>query len=239
MRKTYIALPKTLRLLPNVYKIFKNAGYVSASLEKSIAEKNQKQLEYESDCGQVAYLLVNNMDIPQYVDRNWAEIGFTAFDCYREYELYSTKGGLAMRGDNFITDLLPDFKLCPKARFCVAGLPKNKEAFEQAKNSDERVLTVGTFYPAITENYFKRAGILADIIKIAGSSELLPAHCDVDVIFDIVETGAALIENGLEIYEEAMPIQTKILVSKAAYKYDPKIAALIEVFKASINHGED
>jgi len=233
MRKTYIALPKTMRLLPSFYEIFKNAGYVSATLEKSIAEKKQKQLEYESDCGQVAYLLVNNMDIPQYVDRNWAELGFTAFDCYREYELYSTKGGHAMRGDNFITNLLPDMGLCPKARFCVAGLPKNKETFERCKNSDE-ILTVGTFYPAITENYFRRLGILADIIKISGSSELLPAHCDVDAIFDIVETGSALVENGLIIYQEAMPIKTKILVSKAAFKYDENIPKMIEVLRNAV-----
>ena len=234
MRKIYIALPKTFRILPRAYEIFKKAGLVSATLEKSIAEKNQKQLEYESDCGQVAYLLVNNMDIPQYVDRNWAELGFTAFDCYREYELYSTKGGHAMRGDNFITDLLPDYGLFGLSRFCVAGLPENKDVFEKCKNSDDRVLTVGTFYPAITENYFKRLGILADIIKISGSSELLPAHCDVDVIFDIVETGSALKENGLIIYEEAMPIVTKILVSKAALKYDENIEKMIMRLKNAI-----
>jgi len=234
MRKIYIALPKTLRLLPRFYGVFKEAGYISATLEKSIAEKNQKQLEYESDCGQVAYLLVSNMDIPQYVDRNWAELGFTAFDCYREYELSSTKGGHAMRGDNFITNLLPDLGFCKQARFCVAGLPENKEVFERSKNCDDKVLTVGTFYPAITENYFSRRGILADIIKIGGSSELLPAHCGVDVIFDIVETGSALVENGLIIYEEAMPIKTKILVSKAALKYDENISKMIEVLRGAI-----
>ncbi|MCL2198556.1 MAG: ATP phosphoribosyltransferase [Defluviitaleaceae bacterium] len=231
MRKTFIALPKTMRLLPRFYEVFKKAGYVSAALEASIANKTQKQLEYASDCGQVAYLLVNNMDIPQYVDRNWAEIGFTAFDCYREYELSSTKGGHAMRGDNFITNILPDYGLCGRARFCVAGLPEKREVFEECKNSDDKVITVGTFYPAITENYFRRLGILADIVTIAGSSELLPAHCDVDVIFDIVETGSALVENGLIIYEEAMAIKTKILVSKAALKYDPNIAEMIEVLR--------
>jgi len=234
MRKTFIALPKTLRLLPRFYEVFKNAGYASTTLEQSIAQKTQKQLEYESDCGQVAYLLVNNMDIPQYVDRNWAEIGFTAFDCYREYELSSTKGGHAMRGDNFITNLLPDLGFCKQARFCVAGLPENKEIFEKCKNSDEKVLTVGTFYPAITENYFKKLGILADIITIAGSSELMPTHCGVDVIFDIVETGSALVENGLIIYEEAMPIKTKILVSKAALKYDTNIGKMIEELRNAI-----
>ncbi|MDR0272036.1 MAG: ATP phosphoribosyltransferase [Clostridiales bacterium] len=234
MRKTYIALPKTMRLLPRFYEVFKKAGYVSAKLETSIAQKTQKQLEYESDCGQAAFLLVNNMDIPQYVDRNWAEIGFTAFDCYREYELYSTKGGHAMRGDNFITNLLPDLGFCKNARFCVAGLPEKKEFYEKCKTSDEKVLTVASFYPAITSNFFARKGILADTIKIMGSSELMPIHGGVDVIFDIVETGSALVENGLIIYEEAMPIKTKILVSKAALKYDEKISVMIEALRNAI-----
>jgi ATP phosphoribosyltransferase len=121
--------------------------------------------------------------------------------------------------------------LFSKSRFCVAGLPEKKEMYERSKNCDDRVLTVGTFYPAITENYFRRQGILADIIKIMGSSELLPAHCDVDCIFDIVETGNALRENGLILYEEAMKIKTKILVSKAAMKYDEKISQMIEVLR--------
>jgi len=43
-----------------------------------------------------------------------------------------------------------------------------------------------------------------------------------------VETGSALKENGLIIYEEAMKIKTKILVSKAALKYDEKIEKMIE-----------
>ncbi|MCL1842657.1 MAG: ATP phosphoribosyltransferase [Defluviitaleaceae bacterium] len=227
MRKIFIALPKTLRILPRAYEIFQKAGYVCSMLEKSIAEKTHKQLEYESDCGQAAFLLVNNMDIPQYVDRNWAEIGFTAFDCYREYELSSTKGGHSMRGDNFITDLLPDYGLFEKSRFCVAGLPENLKMYEKCKVDHEKVLSVATFYPAITESFFSRKGILVDIIKIMGSSELMPAHSGVDCILDIVESGSALKENGLIIYEEAMPIKTKILVSKAALKYDENINTMI------------
>jgi ATP phosphoribosyltransferase len=171
------------------------------------------------------------MDIPQYVDRNWAEIGFTASDCYREYELYSTRGGHAMRGDNFITNLLPDYGLFPLSRFCVAGLPGGQEMYEKSKNNDDRVFTVATFYPAICEHYFRKQHILADIIKIAGSSELMPTHAGVDAIFDIVESGSALKENGLIIYEEAMKIKTKVLFSKAALKYDSKIEEILGKLK--------
>ncbi|MCL2362876.1 MAG: ATP phosphoribosyltransferase [Defluviitaleaceae bacterium] len=234
MRKIIIALPKGHRLLAAAYEVFKKAGYASAALEQAIATKEQKQLEYDSDCGTGAFLLVRNADIPQYVDRNWAELGLTAFDCYREYELSSLMGGQAMRGDNFITDMLPDLALCGGSRFCVAGKPEARVFYEKCKKSDEKILTVATQYPNIAAKYFQSQGILADIVTIAGSSELMPAHGGVDAIFDIVETGNALKENGLEIYDEAMPIQTKILVSKAALKYDPNIGIMMEVLSNAI-----
>jgi len=233
MRKIIIALPKGHRLLALSYNIFKNAGYASANLEHAIATKDQKQLEYDSNCGKAAFLLVRNMDIPQYVDRNWAELGLTAFDCYREYELSSVLGG-SMRGDNFITDLMPDLALCGKSRFCVAGKPEGLGFYKKCKQSDEKILTVATQHPNIAAKYFASQRILADIVTISGSSELMPAHGGVDAIFDIVETGSALVENGLVVYDEAMPIQTKILVSKAAYKYDPNISTMIEVLRNAI-----
>jgi len=229
MRKIIIALPKGHRLLALSYEVFKKAGYSSALLEYALTSGEQKQLEYDTDCSQAAFLLVRNADIPQYVDRNWAELGLTAFDCYREYELSSVMDGRAMRGDNFITDLLPDLSLCGKSRFCVAGKPDARSFYEKCRKSDEKILTVATQHPNIAAKYFASQRILADIVTIAGSSELMPAHGGVDAIFDIVETGSALDENGLVIYDEAMPIQTKILVSKAALKYDPNVGAMIEV----------
>ena len=237
MRKIVIALPKGHRLQALSYEVFQAAGYASASLELAIRHMDQKQLTHESDCGRAAFLLVRNMDIPQYVDRNWAELGLTAFDCYREYELSSVIGGHAMRGDNFITDLLPDLALCDRSRFCVAGMPEGKNFYEKCKISDEKILTVATQHPNIAGKYFASQRILADIVTISGSSELMPAHGGVDAIFDIVETGSALVENGLIIYEEAMPIQTKILVSKAALKYDVNVASMIEVLKNAIKPG--
>jgi ATP phosphoribosyltransferase len=53
----------------------------------------------------------------------------------------------------------------------------------------------------------------------------------VDVIFDIVETGRALEENGLVVFEEAMAIETRVLVSKAALKYDPNMQTVVEAIK--------
>lgn len=234
MRKIEIALPKGKRLLQQSYEIFKRAGYKSAALEKEITKSDWKQLKFESDDGRAVFILVRIADIPQYVDKNWADIGITGFDCYREYELAGASYKNALRGDGFISDLLPDLRFCEKSRFCVAGFPEKREFYQKCKTSDEKILEVATQHPNIAARYFLSRGIVADIITVTGSTELMPGHGGVDVIFDIVETGRALAENGLEIFEEAMPIQTRVLVSKAAFKYDPNIKRILVELKNEI-----
>ena len=228
MRKIIIALPKGKRLLSQAYEVFKQAGYASALLESEIAKGDWKQLEFESDCGQIIFLLVRVADIPQYVDRNWADVGISGFDCYREYELSSISSNNSMRGDNFVSDLFPDLGLCGNSRFCVAGLPQNLDFYKKCKQNHEKILTVATQHPNIAANYFAGQGVLSDVITVTGSTELMPKHGSVDAIFDIVETGIALQESGLIIYEEALRIQTKILVSRAALKYDENVGKLLE-----------
>jgi ATP phosphoribosyltransferase len=235
MRKIEIALPKGKRLLPPAYDVFKRAGYKSTALEQKIAADEWKQLEFESDCGKVQFLVLRADDIPLYVDKSWVDLGAAGFDDFREYELSVQTSVGGIRGDNFISDLLPDLKLCPISRFCVAGLPEKRAFYETCKTSDEKILTVATMYPYIAQSFFAQKRITADILTITGSTELAPKHGGVDVIFDIVETGSALRENGLVIFEEAMPIQTKILASKAALKYDPNISKIIKELEYAIN----
>ena len=234
MRKIVIALPKGKRLLSQSYEVFKSAGLTSSQLESELEKNDWKQLEFESDDSSIIYLLVRIADIPQYVDRNWADIGISAFDCYREYELSNISSNNSMRGDNFLSDMFPDLGLCGNSRFCVAGFPQNLDFYNRCKRNYEKILTVATQHPNIASNYFSSKGILADVITITGSSELMPKHCGVDAIFDIVETGVALKESGLIIFEEALPIQTKILVSRAALKYDENISKLLEGVKNAI-----
>ena len=234
MRKIVIALPKGKRLLKRAYQVFKDAGYASLDLENELKTMEHKRLEFESDNGMAVFLLVSVADIPQYVDKNWADLGISAFDCYREYELAHASARHSLRGDNFTSDILPDLKLCENSRFCVAGRPEKQAFYEKCKTSSEKIPEVATQYPNIAQQYFSGRGIVADIVSISGSTELMPKHGDIDVIFDIVETGRALVENGLIIFEEAMPIATKVLVSKAALKYDENISKIIGELKNAI-----
>jgi ATP phosphoribosyltransferase len=238
MRKVVIALPKGKRLLPQAYDVFRKAGVASHGLEIEIGrDSDMKQLEFESDDGTAYFLLVRVADIPQYVDRNWADIGISAFDCYREYELSNISDKQSMRGDNFVSDLLPNLRLCENSRFCVAGLPEKKDFYERCKQNHDKIMEVATQHPHIASRYFAGKDMIADIMSVSGSTELMPKQANVDVIFDIVESGRALKENGLIIYEEAMRIKTKVLVSKAALKYDENISKMIEKINRSIKNG--
>jgi ATP phosphoribosyltransferase len=228
MRKIVIAIPKGKRMPKDSYAFFAGKGLTSKALEEELKDQKGKNLSFLSDDERITFLLVKNADIPQYVDKNWADIGISAFDCFREYELSGRTEGNSLNGYNFVSDIFPDLGLCPKSRFCIAGKKDGKSFYEKCKKSDEKILTVATQYPHIANSFFNKKGITADIIYIAGSSELAPVQGDVDAIFDIVETGSALKKNGLIIYEEAMPLITKILVSKAALKYDEKIEKLIK-----------
>lgn len=228
MKTITIALPKGKRLLGSAYQAFKKAGISSQALESEMTDAKGKLLEFISDCGNYNFILVKVADIPQYIDRNWAELGVAGFDNYREYELENATLKNSLRGDNFVSDLLPDLALCPQSRFCVAGLPETLDFYKSCKNSEEKILTVATSNPAIANHYFSSKGIMADIITIDGSSEVMPKFGGVDCIFDIVESGSALKENGLIIYEEAMQIKTKVLFSKAALKYSDKTQRILE-----------
>ncbi len=234
MNTITIALPKGKRLLGSAYDIFKNAGITSALLESEMKDAKGKLLEFKSDCGNYNFILLKVADIPQYIDRNWAELGVAAFDNYREYELENATLKNSLRGDNFASDLLPDLELCPQSRFCVAGRPEVLDFYESCKNSEEKILTVATSNPAIANHYFTTKGIIADIITIGGSSEVMPKFGNVDCIFDIVESGRALKENGLIIFEEAMQIKTKVLFSKAALKYSEKAQKIMEVLSNAL-----
>ena len=99
-----------------------------------------------------------------------------------------------------------------KCRFAVAA-PKGTDVF-----GGYHEITVASKYPAVARSYFERRGMDVRIIKIEGSVELAPLIGLADCIVDIVETGATLKENGLEIMDEVMPISARVIVNMAAMK---------------------
>ena len=77
-----------------------------------------------------------------------------------------------------------------------------------------------------------------EVVKIEGSVELAPLLSLSDAIVDIVETGATLRENGLEVYEEIAYISTRLIVNPASLKLKKQeIDTLISRIAAALPRG--
>ena len=98
-------------------------------------------------------------------------------------------------------------------------------------DNGEKTLKVATKFTNIAHRYYADKGREIDIIKLNGSIELAPILGLSDVIVDIVETGATLRENDLEVFETIVPISARLIANKASFQFKTaeieKIAAEI------------
>ena len=194
MRLLNIALPKG-RLGEKVYRLLAQAGYPCPSLLKE-----SRRLIFENAEEGVRYFWVKPSDVAIYVERGAADIGVAGKDILLEY-----------RPDVYE---LSDLRLgC--CRMCVAA-PRT------FRDSMDRTLRVATKFPRIARSYYSALNRDIDIIELHGSIEVAPILGLSDVIVDIVETGATLLENDLEPKETILSISARLIANKVSYqfKYD-------------------
>ena len=189
-----VALPKG-RLGEKVYAMFEKAGYECPSIK----EVNRK-LVFENEEKQIRYFWVKPSDVSIYVERGAADIGVAGKDILLEY-----------RPD--VYELL-DLNI-GKCRMAVAA-PKNFH------DNGVRTLKVATKFSNIARTYYNGLGREIDIIHLNGSIELAPILGLSDVIVDIVETGATLRENNLEVFETIVPISARLIANKTGFQFKTK-----------------
>lgn len=206
-----VALPKG-RLGEKVYDMFARAGFECPS----ILEQNRK-LIFENDEKKVRYFWVKPSDVAIYVERGAADIGVAGKDILLEYE-------------PDIYELL-DLNM-GKCRMCVAA----QKSFE---DDSSKTLRVATKFSNIAQNYYQSKGRDIDIIHLNGSIEIAPILGLSDVIVDIVETGATLKENDLEVKEEIVPISARFISNKASFKFkSEKIDTIVSGLKSLLEEKE-
>ncbi len=194
-----IALPKG-RLGEKVYQLFKQAGYECPAIE----EVNRKLIFENPDKG-ICYFWVKPSDVAIYVERGAADIGIAGKDILLEY-----------RPD--VYELL-DLGI-GRCRMAVAA----QKGF---RDDRETTLRVATKFPYIAQGFYRGQCRDIDVINLNGSIELAPILGLSDVIVDIVETGATLLENNLEVVETIVPISARLIANKASYKFKiTEIAAI-------------
>lgn len=186
-----IALTKG-RLEKETVKLLDKANFGTDELK----DKGRK-LVFNDTKENIKYFLVKAADSITYVEHGVADIGVVGKDTLLE-------------SDNNYYEVL-DLGL-GKCGFIVASLPEN-DVFKKIGH-----IKIGTKYPKVAREYFKKKGMDVEIIKIEGSVELAPILGLCDAIVDIMETGTTLKENGLVVFDRICDISARVIVNKASFK---------------------
>lgn len=198
MRYITVALSKG-RLAKKALDMFEHIGITCEEMKD---ESTRKLIFVNEELG-MKFFLAKPSDVPTYVEYGAADIGIVGKDTLLEegrklYEVLDLKTG--------------------RCKMCVCGPASAKE-----KLMHHELIRVASKYPNIAKDYFYNTKHqTVEIIKLNGSVELAPIVGLSEVIVDIVETGATLRENGLEVLEEVCPLSARLVVNQVSMKMESK-----------------
>lgn len=196
MRYLTIALGKG-RLAKQTLSLFEHVGITCEEMK----DKDSRKLIFVNEELKLKFFLSKAPDVPTYVEYGAADIGVVGKDTIME------------EGRKFYEVIDLGFGKC---RMCVCGPSSAKELLRH-----HELIRVATKYPNIAKDYFyNKKHQTVEIIKLNGSIELAPIVGLSEVIVDIVETGATLRENGLDVLEEICPLSARMIVNHVSMKME-------------------
>lgn len=216
MRYITIALAKG-RLAKKTLDMLEHIGITCEEMK----DENTRKLIFTNEELKLRFFLAKPSDVPTYVEYGAADIGVVGKDTLLEegrvlYEVYDLKTA--------------------NCKMCVCGPVSAKE-----KLKHHELIRVASKYPNIAKDYFyNKKHQTVEIIKLNGSVELAPIVGLAEVIVDIVETGATLKENGLEVLEEICPLSARMVVNQVSMKMEnERITTLINNLRDYLEGGKD
>lgn len=211
MKPLRIALTKG-RLEGPTVRLLEQAG-----LECSALREKGRRLVLPIAGGALEAVLAKAPDVLTYVEHGACDLGVVGKDVILE------------RGGRFFEILDLGFGKCA----FVLAVPKGSDFY-----GGYRGRTAATKYPNVARRFFESKALDVGIVKIEGSVELAPLLGLADGIVDIVETGATLRENGLEMVETVVPVSARLVVNPAALKLRKKeIETLAESLERALAPG--
>ncbi len=203
------ALPKG-RLADQSLELLERAG-----LSGPVDLKSRKLVLPNGD-NSIGYVMAKPWDVPTLVEYGAADVGICGLDVLRE------------SGRRVHEPLRLPFGHC---RLSVAG-PKDRPDTPLRYASQPRIATK---FPRLTQEFFRKRGVNAEVIGLSGSVELGPVLGLADLIVDLVETGTTLRANGLVEIRTILDVQAVLIVNRAAYQLkSEQIQGIIERVRAII-----
>ncbi|MCL2037131.1 MAG: ATP phosphoribosyltransferase [Oscillospiraceae bacterium] len=211
-----IALTKG-RLEKESLKLFAKMGWDVLAF----ADKGRKLIFPVADQN-VEIIVAKSPDVITFVEHGFCDIGITGKDMLDEY---ADDDGKVQHFE--MLDL--GFGKCRFSLIAMKGVDFYK---------GHRVKRVASKYTNVARRFFEKNGTQVDIYKIEGSVELSPLLGFADGIVDIVETGATLKANGLEIVEDISDISARVIVNPVKLKMKKaQIEGILESIEKSIEGG--
>jgi len=192
VKRLTIAVPKG-RLLEPTIDLFSRIGLAVEVTEGSRA------LVVSSVDDRARFLIAKPIDVPTFVEHGTADVGVVGSDVLTEDE----------------HDVLQPLDLRFGACRLVLAAPRDATTDPLPPHAVHRVATK---YPKTTARYFAGLGLQAETIRLYGSVELAPSTGLSSLIVDLIETGATLRENGLEVIEEIATTSARLIVNRTAQK---------------------
>ncbi|MCQ4021872.1 MULTISPECIES: ATP phosphoribosyltransferase [unclassified Ruminococcus] len=212
MKPLRIALTKG-RLEKDTVGLLEQIGY-----DCTAVRNKGRRLILPIGSGEIEVVLAKAADVITYVEHGVCDLGVVGKDTILE------------NGTSFYELLDLGFGKC---RFAVAG----KAGYNFYDGYKAK--TIATKYPNVARTHFENKAMDIRFIKIEGSVELAPLLGLADAIVDIVETGSTLKENGLEVYEEVVPISARLIANNASLKLRKKeIEELVDKMEKFITKTE-
>lgn len=161
----------------------------------------------------VRLIIVRATDVPTYVQHGAADLGIAGKDILLEHG-----------GDGLYQPIDLGIGICRLVVAVPAGFDYAGAVRRGAR------LKVATKYVQTAREHFAAKGMHVDLIKLYGSMELAPLVGLADAIVDLVSTGNTLRANNLVAVEDIVPISSRLIVNRAAFKL--KRAALQPLLRA-------
>ena len=202
------AVPKG-RILDEALPLMARAGVVP---EAAFHDKGTRALTFGTEAGDTRIIRVRAFDVATFVAHGAAQAGIVGSDVIEEFDY---------------PDLYAPVDLgIGRCRLSVAG-PVGEDPTGRRSH-----LRVATKYPALTRRHFERQGVQAECVKLNGAMEIAPVLGLSSTIVDLVSSGQTLKDNGLVEQSVILEVSARLIVNRTALKTDPRIAALVERFRA-------
>ena len=205
------AIPKG-RILDEALPLMARAGVVP---DAEFHDKKSRALSFACEGSDMRLIRVRAFDVATFVAHGAAQVGIVGSDVVEEFaypDLYAP------------VDL--NIGHCRLSVAEPVGAGQNGDSVSH--------LRVASKYPHLTQRHYEAQGIQAEVVKLNGAMELAPGLGLAGRIVDLVSTGRTLKDNGLVETAQILQISARLIVNRAALKTDPRIAELVERFRAAV-----